>query len=110
MRRWIAQTGLSHVTLVAGIEVGASFDEAPDRAFRALAGFIDGASRSCRQIVVTRSGHLAEHRLGTPGKDRLTAGPHGGRDLRRGAGFCQGERGGPGERGELRSEGPEVAR
>src|SRR5438067_13771013 len=83
MRRWIAQTGLSHVTLVAGIEVGASFDGAPDRAFRALAGFIDGASRSCRQIVVTRSGHLAEHRLGTPGKDRLTAGPHGGRDLRR---------------------------
>ena len=53
MRRWIAQTGLSYVTLVAGIEVGGSFDEAPDRAFRALAGFIDGASRSRRQIAVT---------------------------------------------------------
>jgi hypothetical protein len=38
MRRWIAQKGLSYVTLVAGIEVGGSFDEAPDRAFRALAG------------------------------------------------------------------------
>jgi len=30
---------------VAGIEVSGSFDEAPDRAFRPLAGFIDGASR-----------------------------------------------------------------
>ena len=38
MRRWIAQTGLSYVTLVAGIEVGGSFDEARDRAFRANLG------------------------------------------------------------------------
>jgi len=38
---------------VAGIEVGGSFDEAPDRAFRPLAGFIDGASRSRRQIAMT---------------------------------------------------------
>ena len=37
-------------------------------------------------------------------------GPHGARDLRRGAGSCQGERGALGARGELRSEGLEVAR
>ncbi len=39
--------------LVAGIEVGGSFDEAPDRAFCPLAGFIDGANRSRRQIAMT---------------------------------------------------------
>jgi len=39
--------------LVAGIEVGGSFDEAPDRAFRPQAGFIDGANRSRRQIAMT---------------------------------------------------------
>ena len=33
--------------------MGGSFDEAPDRAFRPLAGFIDGASRSRRQIAMT---------------------------------------------------------
>jgi hypothetical protein len=38
---------------VAGIEVGGSFDEAPGRAFRPLAGFIDGANRSRRQIAMT---------------------------------------------------------
>ena len=56
MRRWIAQTGSSYAAtahLVAGIEVGGSFDEAPDRAFRPLAGFIDGANRSRRQIAMT---------------------------------------------------------
>ena len=45
--------------------------------------------------------------------DRVTGqqpGPHGGRDLRRGAGSCQGERGALGERGELRGEGPEGLR
>jgi hypothetical protein len=35
-------------------------------------------------------------------------GPHRARDLRRGAWFCQGERGAPGERGELRCKGLEV--
>ena len=39
--------------LVARIEVGGSFDEAPDRAFRPLAGFVDGANRSRRQIAMT---------------------------------------------------------
>jgi len=39
--------------LVAGIEVGGSFDEAPDPAFCPLAGFIDGANRSRRQIAMT---------------------------------------------------------
>ena len=56
MRRWIAQTGSDYAAtshLVAGIEVGGSFDEAPDRAFRPLAGFIDGANRSRRQIAMT---------------------------------------------------------
>ena len=38
---------------MAGIEAGGSFDEAPDRAFRPLAGYIDGASRSRRQIAMT---------------------------------------------------------
>jgi SOUL heme-binding protein len=38
---------------VARIEVGGSFDEAPDHAFRPLAGFIDGANRSRRQIAMT---------------------------------------------------------
>lgn len=38
---------------MAGIEAGGSFDEAPGRAFRPLAGFIDGASRSRRQIAMT---------------------------------------------------------
>src|SRR5271166_5149617 len=37
-------------------------------------------------------------------------GPHRARDLRRGAGSCQGERGALGERGELRGEGLEVLR
>ena len=38
---------------MAGIGAGGSFDEAPDRAFRPLAGFIDGANRSRRQIAMT---------------------------------------------------------
>jgi hypothetical protein len=33
--------------------VGGSFDEAPDRAFRPLARFVDGANRSRRQIAMT---------------------------------------------------------
>jgi Tetratricopeptide repeat/NB-ARC domain len=37
-------------------------------------------------------------------------GPYRARDLRRGAGSCQGERGALGERGELRGEGPEGLR
>ena len=37
-------------------------------------------------------------------------GPHGARDLRRGAGSGQGERGALGERGELRSEWLEMFR
>ena len=53
MRRWIAQTVRATSHLVAGIEAGGSFDEAPDRAFRPLAGFIDGANRSRRQIAMT---------------------------------------------------------
>ena len=52
MRRWIAQTGSSYVALVAGIEVGGSFDEAPT-VRSSLAGFIDGANRSRRQIAMT---------------------------------------------------------
>jgi hypothetical protein len=39
--------------LVAEIEVEGSFDEAPDRAFRPLAGFINGANRTRRQIAMT---------------------------------------------------------
>jgi hypothetical protein len=73
MRRWIAQTGLSYVTLVAGIEVGGSFDEAPDRAFRALAGFIDGASRSRRQIAVTAPVIQQNTDLEHPEKIAMTA-------------------------------------
>ena len=38
---------------MTGIEVGGSFEEAPNRAFRPLAGFIDGANRSRRQIAMT---------------------------------------------------------
>ena len=41
---------------------------------------------------------------------RHQPGPHGARDLRRGAGSGQGERGAPGERGELRGEGLEGLR
>jgi hypothetical protein len=39
--------------LVAEIEVDGSFDEAPSRAFRPLAGFINGANRSRRRIAMT---------------------------------------------------------
>jgi hypothetical protein len=39
--------------LVAEIEVDGSFDEAPNRAFRPLAGFINGANRTRRQIAMT---------------------------------------------------------
>ena len=39
--------------LVAEIEVDGSFDEAPNRAFRPLAGFINGANRSRRRIAMT---------------------------------------------------------
>ncbi|MGE5287975.1 MAG: SOUL family heme-binding protein [Micromonosporaceae bacterium] len=39
--------------LVAEIDVDGSFDEAPNRAFRPLAGFINGANRSRRQIAMT---------------------------------------------------------
>lgn len=39
--------------LVAEIEVDGSFDEAPNRAFRPLAGFINGANHSRRQIAMT---------------------------------------------------------
>ncbi len=39
--------------LVAEIEVDGSFDEAPSRAFRPLAGFVNGANRSHRQIAMT---------------------------------------------------------
>ena len=39
--------------LVAGIGVDGSFAEAPTRAFRPLAGFINGANRSRRQIAMT---------------------------------------------------------
>jgi hypothetical protein len=38
--------------LVAGIERDGSFDEVPDRAFRPLGGFIDGADHSRRQIAM----------------------------------------------------------
>ena len=72
-RQWIAQTGLSYVTLVAGIEMGGSFDEAPDRAFRALAGFIDGASRSRRQIAVTAPVIQQNTDLEHPEKIAMTA-------------------------------------
>ena len=40
-------------SLVAKVGAAGSFDEAPDRAFRPLAGFIDGANRSRRQIAMT---------------------------------------------------------
>jgi hypothetical protein len=73
MRRCIAQKGLSYVTLVAGIGVGGSFDEAPDRAFRALAGFIDGASRSRRQIAVTAPVIQQNTDLEHPEKIAMTA-------------------------------------
>jgi hypothetical protein len=39
--------------LVAEIEVDGPFDEAPNRAFRPLAGFINGANRSRRRIAMT---------------------------------------------------------
>jgi len=39
--------------LVAEIEVDGSFDEAPSRAFRPLARFINGANRTRRQIAMT---------------------------------------------------------
>ena len=39
--------------LVAEIEVAGSFDEAPNRAFRPLASYINGANRSRRRIVRT---------------------------------------------------------
>lgn len=39
--------------LVAEIEVNDSFNEAPNRAFRPLAGFINGANRTRRQIAMT---------------------------------------------------------
>ena len=39
--------------LVAEIEVNGSFDEAPSRAFRPLASFINGANRTRRQIAMT---------------------------------------------------------
>ncbi len=39
--------------LVAEIEVAGSFDEAPSRAFRPLASYINGANRSRRRITRT---------------------------------------------------------
>ncbi len=39
--------------LVAEIEIAGSFDEAPVRAFRPLAGYINGANRSRRRIAMT---------------------------------------------------------
>jgi SOUL heme-binding protein len=39
--------------LVAEIEVAGSFDEAPNRAFRPLASYINGAKRSRRRIATT---------------------------------------------------------
>jgi hypothetical protein len=39
--------------LVAEIEVTGSFAEAPNRAFRPLAGYINGANRSRRRIAMT---------------------------------------------------------
>ena len=45
--------------------MGGSFDEAPDRAFRPLAGFIDGANRSRRQIAMTALVTQQKSRLGT---------------------------------------------
>jgi len=39
--------------LVAEIEVAGSFDEAPNRAFRPLASYINGANRSRRRIAMT---------------------------------------------------------
>ena len=39
--------------LVAEIEVAGSFDEAPNRAFRPLARYINGANRSRRRIAMT---------------------------------------------------------
>jgi hypothetical protein len=39
--------------LVAEIEVAGSFDKAPNRAFRPLAGYINGANRSRRRIAMT---------------------------------------------------------
>jgi hypothetical protein len=39
--------------LVAEIEIAGSFDKAPNRAFRPLAGYINGANRSRRRIAMT---------------------------------------------------------
>lgn len=55
--------------LVAEIEVNDSFDEAPRRAFRPLAGFINGANRSRRQIAMTAPVTQQE----TPEKIAMTA-------------------------------------
>ena len=56
--------------LVAEIEVGGSFDEAPDRAFRPLAGFINGASRTRRQIAMTAP---VTQQKASPEKTAITA-------------------------------------
>jgi SOUL heme-binding protein len=58
LRRYLAH-------LVAEIEVNDSFDEAPSRAFRPLAGFINGANRSRRQIVMTAP--VVQQAAGRPG-------------------------------------------
>ena len=71
---------------MAGIEAGGSFDEAPGRAFRPLAGFIDGASRSRRQIAMTapvtqqKAGweHPEKIAMTAPVVQQTAAGPVGG--------------------------------
>ena len=73
MRSWIAGTDSSSAAtrrLVAEIEVDGSFDEAPYRAFRPLAGFINGANRSRLRIAMTAS---VTQREAGPEKIAITA-------------------------------------
>ena len=62
--------------LVAEIEVDGPFDEAPNRAFRPLAGFINGANRSRRRIAMTAPVPRAARKDAmTPWCSRPPAGP-----------------------------------
>ncbi len=53
--------------------MGDSFDKAPDRAFRPLAGFIDSASRSRRQIAMTAP--VTQQKAGWPHGEKIAMTP-----------------------------------
>jgi len=66
------------IRAAAGIEVAGSFDEAANRAFGPLAGYINGANRSRRRMAMTAPGGAACRRptRPLPGAVRDAISPH----------------------------------